>query len=155
MLAAQTKVAALGSGTLAALKEYGIHPEFIGNDEDPSSVGSRFLELAKNKTIIFPCAENSLKSVQTQLENKATVFDIPVYRTLEKENNQTIDAAIWVLTSPSSVNALKNQIKQSKGVFVAMGQSTANALKQIGIMNVHIAPFTSMQALSDIVCGIN
>jgi uroporphyrinogen-III synthase len=90
-----------------------------------------------------------------QLENKATVYDIPVYRTLEKENNQTINADIWVLTSPSSVNALKSQIKQSKGVFVAMGQSTAIALKQIGIMDVHIAPFTSMQALSDIVCGIN
>ena len=155
MLAAQTKIAVLGSGTLAALKQYGIQPEFIGNDEDPSSVGAQFLDLAKNKTIIFPCAENSLRSVQMQLENKATVYDIPVYRTLDKENNQTIDAAIWVLTSPSSANALKSQIKQSKGVFVAMGQSTANALKQIGIMDVHIAPFTSMQALSDIVCGIN
>jgi hydroxymethylbilane synthase len=155
MLAAQTKVAALGSGTLAALKQYGIQPEFVGNDEDPSLVGEKFLELTKNKTIIFPGAENSLRSVQMQLENKATVYDIPVYRTLEKENNQTINADIWVLTSPSSVNALKSQIKQSKGVFVAMGQSTAIALKQIGIMDVHIAPFTSMQALSDIVCGIN
>jgi uroporphyrinogen-III synthase len=137
------------------LKQYGIQPEFVGNDEDPSLVGEKFLELTKNKTIIFPGAENSLRSVQMQLENKATVYDIPVYRTLEKENNQTINADIWVLTSPSSVNALKSQIKQSKGVFVAMGQSTAIALKQIGIMDVHIAPFTSMQALSDIVCGIN
>ena len=155
MLAAQTKVAALGSGTLAALKEYGIHPEFVGNDEEPTIVGAQFLELAKNKTIIFPCAEKSLRSVQMQLENNATVYDIPTYRTIEKEIDSTIDADIWIITSPSSVNALKRQIQQSKAIFVAMGQSTANALKHIGIMNVHIAPFTSMQALSDIVCGIN
>ena len=155
MLAAQTKVAALGSGTLAALKEYGIHPEFVGNDEDPTIVGAQFLELAKNKTIIFPCAEKSLRSVQMQLENNATVYDIPTYRTIEKEIDSTIDADIWIITSPSSVNALKRQIQQSKAIFVAMGQSTAGALKNIGIMDVHIAPFTSMQALSDIVCGIN
>ena len=155
MLAIQTKVAAMGSGTLNALKEYGIQPEFVGNDEDPSIVGAQFLELAKNKTVIFPCAENSLRSVQMQLENKATVYDIPTYRTIEKEINKTIDADIWVFTSPSSVNALKGQILKQHPICVAIGQSTANALHSIDIMNVHIAPFTSMQALSDIVCGIN
>jgi uroporphyrinogen-III synthase len=90
-----------------------------------------------------------------QLENKATVYDIPTYRTIEKEIDRTIDADIWVFTSPSSVNALKGQIQRQHPICVAIGQSTANALKNSGIVDVHIAPFTSMQALSDIVCGIN
>lgn len=155
MVAVQTKVAALGAGTLAALKEYGIQPEFVGNGEDPSIVGAQFLDLAKNKTILFPCAENSLRSVQLQLENKATVHDISVYRTVEKGNNRIVDADIWVFTSPSSVNAMKGQIQKRNPICVAMGQSTATALKNCGILHVHIAPFTSMQALSDSVCGIN
>jgi hydroxymethylbilane synthase len=148
------KVAALGSGTAAALQELGVTPEFTGKDLDTSEVGKDFLEFAAHKSVLFPCAEKSLRSIQNAIHAVADVHDLPVYRTIEKGNEQTTDADILVFTSPSSVNAMKDQFLSDRQTFVAIGQSTADALTSAGISEVHIAPFTTLAALADLVCGL-
>ncbi len=148
------RIAALGSGTLSALNELGLHADFIGSDEDTHTTGISFSKIAKGKTIVFPCAEQSLRSIQTVLEENADVHDLPVYRTSSKSTIEKVNADIWVLTSPSSVEALQKQFDISKHSFVAIGQSTAAALYKAGVKQVHIAPYTNLQSLADLVCGI-
>ena len=153
-LPVHTQVAALGSGTAAALNDLGIQPDFTGADGKTEDVANQFLEKAMGKSILFPCAEKGLRSVQTVLEQKAEVHDLPVYRTLENASHPSIDADIWVLTSPSCVNALKDQIQGTSHLFAAIGSTTADALKQMGVAHIQVAPFTTMKALADLVCGM-
>ncbi|MFM2284539.1 MAG: hypothetical protein RLZZ543_35 [Bacteroidota bacterium] len=153
-LPVHTQVAALGSGTAAALNDLGIQSDFTGADGKTEDVATQFLEKAIGKSILFPCAEKGLRSVQTVLEQKAEVHDLPVYRTLENDSHPSIDADIWVLTSPSCVNALKDQIQGTSHLFAAIGSTTADALKQVGVAHIQVAPFTTMKALADLVCGM-
>ena len=153
-LPVHTQVAALGSGTASALLELGIQPAFQGEDGETQAVALQFLDKAIGKSILFPCAEKGLRSVQSVLEQKAEVHDLPVYRTLENESHPAIQADIWVMTSPSSVHAMKEQLPLSTALFAAIGSTTADALKQVGAQQVHIAPFTTMKALADLVCGM-
>ena len=152
-LPAHMQIAALGSGTAAALLEAGITPEFIGQDEPTSEVGKKFLAFAAHKSVLFPCAEKGLRSIQMAIQDAAEVHDVPVYRTVEKENVQTTAADILVFTSPSSVNAMKDQFRSGQ-TFVAIGQSSAEALTSAGISEVHVAPYTTLAALADLVCGL-
>jgi hydroxymethylbilane synthase len=149
-----TQIAVMGSGTADTLSEYGFQADFIGNDGDTGETAQEFLAKAAGKTIVFPSAESGLRKVQLAMEAQADVHDLIVYRTLEQEITFDLDADILVLTSPSSVHALKNRFDSTKHIFVAIGQSTAAALHEVGIEQVHVAPYTTMQSLADLVCGL-
>jgi len=78
-----------------------------------------------------------------------------VYSTLQNPNYSGFKADIAVFTSPSNVEiaAKFNDLKSL--TCVAIGQTTAQALKALGCTTVSIAPFTTEQALADLVCGLS
>lgn len=126
------KIGAVGKSTADEVRKYGKRADFIGSSDDTRMTGKKFAALAGNKTILFPQAKESMKTIQLQLPGGQNVKNLVVYETI-KNPDLTIspdEFDILVFTSPSNVDAFyeKNKISAHQKV-VAMGDATANALR--------------------------
>jgi hydroxymethylbilane synthase len=149
-----SKFAAMGSTTAAALIELGINPSFVGNDKNTKTTSQDFMAVCKGTSVLFPGAKNGMRSIQQEIGDNAILQDVAVYQTIQKDISSNIDADIHVFTSPSTVKSFLNQCKLPIKKAVAIGETTASALREHGISEVHIAPFTTEQGLADIVLGL-
>ncbi|MFH1004732.1 MAG: hydroxymethylbilane synthase [Bacteroidota bacterium] len=140
---------AIGKTTAEKIRKYGKRANFIGNSNDTDRTGKKFSAMVGRQTVLFPQAKESMRTIQQQLR-KEQVIDLVVYETLKKNdeiNFKPKDINIFVFTSPSNVEAFfekhyltsiispngkKNKAKH-KPNFVAMGNTTANALKKFGV----------------------
>ena len=154
LMPAAVKIAAMGSGTDAALRANGIIPSFTGSDTDTRITANRFLSEMSANTVLFPVAEQGLRQVQKELENKIEVHEVTVYRSVSINLQEEIKADLFVFTSPSAVTAF-SESQEIKGLkCIAIGKTTAKAIEKAGAEVLSIAPFTTLQALADTVCGI-
>lgn len=137
----KSKIGVIGKATAAAIRHYGHRADFIGYSTDTKLTGKQFASLVKSATVLFPQAKDSLRTVQQQFVNKYQVKDLPVYETIQKPVENTPDADIMLFTSPSNVEAFfeKKTLKASQKI-IAMGDATANALKQAGIKSIYLVP---------------
>ena len=130
------KFGSVGKSTAEEIRKFGKRAEFIGNSDDTRMTGKKFSALVGNKTVLFPQAKASMKSIQLQLPKRENVVDLIVYETLKATSikYQVSGIDIFVFTSPSNVDSFleKNKIKAEQKV-VAMGDATANALKKRGV----------------------
>jgi len=130
------KFGAVGKSTAEEIRKFGKRAEFIGNSDDTRMTGKKFSALVGNKTVLFPQAKASMKSIQLQLPKRENVVDLIVYETLKATSikHQVSSIDIFIFTSPSNVDSFleKNKIKAEQKV-VAMGDATANALKKHGV----------------------
>ncbi len=131
------KVAAIGQGTALKLKEAGFEVAFVADKESMQVSSEKFKNLVKGEKVLFPCAENSLKSFENTLDSKQ-VIHFPIYQTLAKPVK--IEAhEIYVFTSPSNVNSFfLNNTLPSNAICIAMGESTGSVLEQHGVKNYHL-----------------
>jgi hydroxymethylbilane synthase len=148
------KFAAIGSSTAQALKELGFEVSFVGNDKDTFSTAQDFVKVCRGSSVLFPGAKHGIRSIQHAMGNTENLYDIAVYETVEKEISSEIEADIHVFTSPSAVKHFLSQCSIPVKKAVAIGETTASALKDHGISNFYIAPFTTEQALADLVMGL-
>jgi uroporphyrinogen-III synthase len=127
------KIAAFGSGTAKELLKYNISADFIGEHSDPKKVAAMFNQrYTSAQKIFFPLSQHSLKSVIQHLDAKHQVEVGVVYTSVAKKDVQLEEADLYVFTSPSNVHAfLKGQNLNGK-LFIAIGPSTADALKDAG-----------------------
>lgn len=132
----EAKIGAVGRATAEEIRKFGKRAEFIGSSDDTRMTGKKFSALAGNKTVLFPQAKESMKTIQLQLARKENVIDLVVYETIKNEElrmrNEEFD--ILVFTSPSNVETYfgKNRIHAEQKI-VAMGDATANALRKFGV----------------------
>lgn len=155
MIPAVMRVAALGSGTAASLHKYGITPSFIGSDGDVEQTAQDFLKIVKGKSVLFPIGDAGLRSVQTSIEQEVECIDLIVYSSSDVDDFAAIEAEIAVFTSPASVKAASKKTDLSKMKCVAIGKRTSLALIELGCQDVVESYFTTEQALSDLVCGLD
>jgi hydroxymethylbilane synthase len=135
------KWAAIGKGTEAALRKYGKKVEFVGHEADTAESGKLFAGVAKGTSVLFPQAQESLRSVQKQLDSSVKAIDLVVYKTTPVVGIKIPQAEIVVFTSPSSVSAyFKNTDIKSGQKLIAMGKSTAKKLEEHGCKN-YITPY--------------
>lgn len=151
---ANVRIAALGSGTAAALRQRGFEPEFVGADGATRDTAEAFLPLARQTEVLFPVAENSLRSIQKGIEAHCRVHDVVVYRSEPAVLPATIDADIYVFTSPGTVEAFVDQLGLPQGPVVSIGKTTSEALRKAGIPYCHQAPFTNEVSLAQMVNGL-
>jgi uroporphyrinogen-III synthase len=130
------KFGAVGKSTAEEIRKFGKRAEFIGNSDDTRMTGKKFSALVGNKTVLFPQAKESMKTIQFQLPRKENVVDLIVYETLKIKNCQLpiADCQLLIFTSPSNVETFfeKNKISAEQKV-IAMGDATANAVKKHGV----------------------
>ncbi len=133
------RLATIGPGTAGYLEEHFAHPNFVG-DGHAGNTARLFSEKIKGKKVLFPRAKNSEQSVQKLLEKGVTAIDLVVYENLPKEDFELPDFDCLVFTSPMNATAYFAKKKYREGQkVVAIGNTTAFALKSLGVENVVVA----------------
>ncbi|MBI4945175.1 MAG: hydroxymethylbilane synthase [Bacteroidetes bacterium] len=141
------KFGAVGKTTAEEIRKFGKRAEFIGSSDDTRMTGKKFSALLGNKTVLFPQAKESMKTIQFQLPRKENVVNLIVYETIKTVESSKLKVEsldVLVFTSPSNVDAFFEKYNRTNvpslwegfGVdskVVAMGDATANALKKHGV----------------------
>jgi hydroxymethylbilane synthase len=150
----EVKFGVMGSGSEDMLRQQGYFVDFIGDSIDPKDVAAEFAKLAAGKTVLFPAAENSLRSIQQGLSSDTKIIDLPVYETVPLKSVPESDAEILVFTSPSNAETYftENLLGQDQKV-IAIGKSTGKKLDELGIK--YTLPYTPDETgLAEAVFGI-
>jgi len=130
----KVKFGVMGSGSEDMLRRKGHFVEYTGEGIDPEDVAYEFAKLANGKTVLFPSAENSLRSIQHGLSEDTKIIDLPVYETLLEEEVKVSAAEILVFTSPSNVEAyFAHNLLDPDQKIIAIGKSTGKKLDEIGV----------------------
>lgn len=133
------KIGCVGKSTADELRKFGKRADFIGYSTDTKLTGKQFASMVGTKTVLFPQAKQSMRSIQKAFANPTQTKDIAVYETFKKNDGSLPDFSIAVFTSPSNVEAFfeKHQLPTQHKV-IAMGESTAATLKRFGIKKVQL-----------------
>ncbi len=141
------KLATFGSSTAKALEAQGLKADFHGKG-DSSAVAKQFLAIANGKTVAFPRAKNSLKSIQKKIADKTKVVDIPVYKNVPKESTQSSDADYLVFTSPLNARTyFKNHAPKDHQKLIAIGKTTGEALVSLSPNKVYVSDISTEENL--------
>lgn len=162
------KIAVIGSGTKAALREYGLLADLMPEVYDGASLGMLMGEkLPDASRVLIPRSSEGNPKLVTCLEERAvqlgktiTVTDLPIYETLEKQNNyipmaqlcaeDAVDGVIF--TSASTVRAFIHtdpSIKPAQIKALCIGEMTAQAAREAG-MAVYVAQEASVDGLLEL-----
>ena len=130
----QVKFGAVGKSTSDELRKFGRTADFIGYSTDTRLTAKQFASVVGSKTVLFPQAKGSMKSIQQQFPKAGQAVDLIVYETIKNSIDDLPTAEIVVFTSPSNIEAYFEKYKISSAQkTVAMGDATANALRKMGI----------------------
>lgn len=140
----------LGDGTAKSLKEQGYVADFAGNGE-PQSVGDAFGIIAAGQRVLFPRAAQSRESIQKILVGLVTIVDLVVYTNAPRTDFELPCADVLVFTSPLNAQAYYAKYPLLKGQKVlSIGQSTEQALRNLGCVDIITAPIPSEEVLAEI-----
>lgn len=145
------RFACIGQGTATMLRQYQLNTHFVGNGQ-PEDVAAAFLPFAKGQRVLFPRADRSRKSIQKILDVHIIVLDLVVYNNKPKKRISMISRRLLVFTSPLNAEAYFYQHKlQPEQRIIAIGDSTAAALRKLGFCEFMVAPQPSERALAEAV----
>lgn len=129
----EVKIGCVGKSTADEIRKHGKRADFIGYSTDTRLTGKQFASVVGSKTVLFPQAKESMRSIQQAFSNPKQCIDLAVYKTLKMNEAELPGFDIGVFTSPSNVDAFFEKNKLSANTkLVAMGESTAAALKRHG-----------------------
>ncbi len=132
----------------------GLQPDFIGEGNDTRAVALRFAKEVGADRVLFPMAEASLRTIQKALPREQVVEQV-VYRTREDVSLVHNNAAILVFTSPSNVRSYLKQARVlAHQTVVAIGPTTAKALKEKGVEEVYVPELPTEEKLAELICSL-
>ena len=154
-LPVDVKFGVMGSGSEDVLRQQGFFADFTGNNNDPREVAAEFAKLADGQKILFPAAENSLRSIQAGLSPDTKIVDLPIYETVLLKDIPPSDAEILIFTSPSNAEAYFNKnLCEPDQKVIAIGKSTEKKLNELGVKCT--LPYSPDETgLAEAVFGIN
>ena len=134
VLPKHVKFGVMGAGSEEMLRRKGHFTDYVGESGDTAEVAEGFAELVKGATVLFPGAEDSLRSIQKGLSPDTKIIDLPVYETVLVDEVETSSADVLVFTSPSNVDAYftENLLDPYQKV-VAIGKSTGKKFDEMGV----------------------
>lgn len=131
------KFACVGKATSEELRKFGQRADFIGSSTDTKMTGKQFAAKVGSGKVLFPQAKGSMRSIQQQFVKAEQVIDLVVYETIKKNDGPAPEADMIVFTSPSNVEAWFERFRvESNHKVIAMGDATANALRQFGVLKL-------------------
>lgn len=148
----RVKWASLGAATAKALTEYVEQVNFVGTGE-PRATAKTFRLLAPSSAVIlFPAARHSRQSVMSFLAPDFQCVHFPIYDNRPVAEPPHSDADVLVFTSPMNAQAYfsKNNLGEKQRI-VAIGATTAEALRELGISKIEIADEPSERGLAEAV----
>ncbi len=148
---ASARLAALGPGTAAAVEEAGRSCAFIGSG-NPTHTADQFLRFAQGAHVVFPRALHSRRSIQRALADKIRATEIVVYENRPATDLPPGPFQVLVFTSPMNAEAWFAQRAVESGQrIIAIGRSTADALRRLGIEALQLAARPTEKALAEAV----
>ena len=128
------KIALLGPSKAQWWTEhYGQKPDFVGNGQ-PEQTAKNFDQLSANQSITFFRAKNSRQSLEHQLQSGQRIFSEIIYDNQIIKSFNCPQAQVLVFTSPLNVQAYFQHCQaQAHQRFLAIGQTTAQALNNLGL----------------------
>ncbi|OKS87843.1 hydroxymethylbilane synthase [Mucilaginibacter polytrichastri] len=148
------KFGVMGSGSEDMLRKKGHFADYVGQSNDTAEVARDFAKLANGSTILFPGAENPMRSIHQGLSADTKIIDLPVYETVLDETAPASSADVLVFTSPSNVeNYFERHLLDNHQQIVAIGKSTGRTLDELNIK--YTLPFSPDEiGLSEAVFGL-
>lgn len=142
---AGARLAAIGAGTAAALKSFGLVPDFLPTSAVGEALAEELPGVWSGTRVLLPCAEEAREALPRLLHARgATVEALPVYRTVADEpgvlaarealREEEVD--IVTFTSSSAVRALSAAVGLAalQGVPAAcIGPITAETARAAGL----------------------
>lgn len=148
-------IGALGPGTASALQRYGYNADFTGSGH-PEDVAGAFGIIARDKAVLFPQAAQGRNSIAQLLRSDIKAIDLVVYDNQPCWDEQVELTQVAVLTSPLNARVYTTLTAAPQNhPFVAIGNSTADALLQAGYKNVHISNEPTEEMLAQTVLLIH
>ena len=162
------KLACMGGGTAAALREQGLEPYFVGSGA-PQEVAAQFFDVLQNEQVVFIHARQSRHSVQnwlqentprhpyrrgnatsppepeTETSQNLVVYDNAVFTPLE---TPLAAPAILVVTSPLSWQGYQQTGLSMPEHILVMGNTTAQALQKDGVTDFFMPDESTEAALA-------
>lgn len=128
------KFGVMGAGSEEMLRLKGFFADFTGSGGDTADVAEEFAKLANGGTILFPCAEDSLRAIQKGLSDTTHIIDLPIYETVLEDDIEASGADVLVFTSPSNVEAyFVNNLLDPYQKVIAIGKSTGKKFDEMGV----------------------
>ncbi len=151
----KVKFGVMGGGSEHALRSFGFRADYTGESGDSADVGTEFAKLANGTTILFPAAEDPMRSIHQALSADTKIIDLPVYETVLEENAEASAAEVLIFTSPSNVEAyFTDNLLDVGQQIIAIGKSTGKKLDEIGV-KYHL-PFSPDEVgLAEAVFGLS
>lgn len=155
------KLAAVGAGTAAVLREYGLTADLIPEIYDGAHLAEALLgELPEDGAVLILRGEGGGRDLPERLlEAGRIVADIPIYKTIcraedaallrERLNAGSVDAAAF--TSASAVRGFAQSVEGcdlTGFAAICIGKQTAEAAEKYG-MRIRIAAQATIDALID------
>lgn len=149
------KFGTIGEETAKSLSKYGFTPHFIGSG-NPETTASQFINLVQEATVLFPCALNSKHSIEKKIQNRIKCLNLIVYINLPKTDCRMLSQHFLVFTSPLNVEAYFNKHGiQPHQKIVAIGETTAAALRRMGLNEIAISERPTERCLAQKVIGLS
>lgn len=148
------KFGVMGAGSEEMLRRQGHLADFTGIGNDSAEVAQEFAKVANGTQVLFPGAEESLRSIQKGLSADTKVIDIVVYETVLEDEVEGSGADVLVFTSPSNVDAYfaENLLDPYQKV-IAIGKSTGKKFEEMGVK--YTLPFSPDEVgLAEAVFGL-
>lgn len=144
-------IAALGPSTAAAVEKIGLQTDFSGSG-DPEDTASAFAALAAGQKVLFPAASHSRQSVQRLLAGLVDGLHWAVYDNRPIISPPRSTAEVLVFTSPmNALNYLEHHAILPEQNVVAIGNTTAETLREKGISSVTVAGSPDEKSMAEAV----
>jgi uroporphyrinogen-III synthase len=111
-------------------------PDFNGEQEgiDTSDIAEKFAEKANGSMVLFPCAKDSLRTIQKAMSADTKIVDLPIYETVFEEKVEPSHADVLIFTSPSNVDAyFEGHLLEPGQKVVCIGKSTGTRFDEMGV----------------------
>ncbi len=154
VLPKKVKFGVMGSASEDTMRRKGFFVDYTGVGIDTKDVAAEFAKLANGSTVLFPAAENSMRSIQKELSAETKIIDLPVYETIHEDNVEASAAEILIFTSPSNVEAyFADNLLDPGQQVIAIGKSTGKKLEEVGLS--YVLPYSPDETgLAEAVFGI-
>ena len=138
----EVKFGVLGAGSEEMLRLKGHFSSYTGGGVDTTDVAASFARVANGKKVVFPGAEESMRSIQKGMSPDTKVIDLPVYETILEEDVEGSGADVLVFTSPSNVEAyFADNLLEPNQKVIAIGKSTGKKFDEMGTK--YILPYSA------------
>lgn len=142
------KFAALGANTAESLKEYVTTVHFTGEGR-PGSTFNEFKEWFEGDTVLAVRADNSLNRLRQVTGVDWKLLDLVVYSNEIKESVNFEAHDLAVLTSPLNAKAYFKFQEPPMPCLVAIGQTTATAVKTLKNEVCYASPEPYLDRVAD------